>query len=1205
MASNSNTRSDALQSLFVYVRDTVTNEVTRLAIPADTQVGLADNPSELQLLGSLALTAAEYSLTPANFATVKLTGNDTIAALTINTSSFFPSSISAVLPLGVRDGYVQWIKDESGVGSDIPINVFTPDGSTIDGSSTFQFSGSFTSMGFYRRAGSWHLLIGGGGGGGGTISGTIYADLYASYVLTSASIHDPNARVLQAGTNVTLIDGGPGGNLVVNAFVSSSTGWVTAYNVLWANEPNQTFSSDGGYIIEGAVLHLTSAINGSQVGLPPQNINGSGLIMHPSTSSVYRTATSTGFGASRLAALFRLRLGDVIPNFDQSTPVRVWCWVASQNHVGVGLETDNGQQFMVESFRSWDHIYSRGNFGLAGSSNLGTIDEDLSLTTLRDNAFTLDGAFFSRDLFHWNVFMLELTEGVAGDEINGYYGFVTSSNWPTPSNMLLGYHAERGSEIGQPGNIFIPQSKDFYASFCAINGHPSAFPDFMTTFGGFRVDFLATGGSGSIGPIGPQGPPGTQGISASFNLVDLPNNPYSKVNFTNGVHAYEGLVGTAFVEADNHVVATLTGSTFSGPVIASPTAGFTGSLTQLTTGQAYIVGLGSVTVTTGALGQVIISGSSGTGTVTSITGAGGTSVTNVGGAYTVSSSVGADLYAAYVVLSASTEDINARRLIAGSNVVFTDNGPGSTLIIAAQVTTTGSSGGWTDTGTGLFTTSSVSIDSAGQTATTHGADEFFFVSGTVGLSGAEAKKAVFGGDVYVSGSLYVSGGITGSLTRTRDGNAYIAPAGPGISVATNSLGQVLVGNTKTGDDKASYLVIAVTASLPNDRAITAGTGISFSDTGPGGTLTISATGQSLSTAGGWTDAGHKLFTTSSISVDAQGRTADQIGSDIIVFFSGSIGNAPNTPGRQVVDLPDTWVSGSLIVTGGLSGSLQMLADGITRYLVGSGSVTVSTASNGQVTVFGSASTSFNKRGTFASRPAPGTSGSIYLCTDGPLSFFDDGTVWQPYLGSMPLVAVPLTSSFVAINAGGRSTTESDSKGGIFMNMTNGVAADDFRLIKKSSPGGAYTHTVHMIPTIQAVNFSGAGILWRQSSNGTCQFFGIFWDTAVTGLVAVIIRTETASNTGASPTFTFSSDVLAPTVLLQSMFSLGIWLRQVDDGTTNRTWSYSLDGQNFVQLATTGRTVTITPDEIGLWVGNVNSAGGATQAQSFFDSWFAG
>jgi hypothetical protein len=162
--SNS-TRSDAQQSLFVFVRDAITNKVTRLAIPTDTQIGMTDNPAELHLLGRLALATREYNLNRSNRATVQLTGNDTVAAVTIDTSSFLPTTITALLPDGAREGYVQFVKDESGVAGTVPIDIRSSDGSLIDGQNVFQITNNFSAMGFYRRVDGWHKLFATGGSG--------------------------------------------------------------------------------------------------------------------------------------------------------------------------------------------------------------------------------------------------------------------------------------------------------------------------------------------------------------------------------------------------------------------------------------------------------------------------------------------------------------------------------------------------------------------------------------------------------------------------------------------------------------------------------------------------------------------------------------------------------------------------------------------------------------------------------------------------------------------------------------------------------------------------------------------------------------------------------------------------------------------------------------------------------------------------------
>jgi hypothetical protein len=194
--------------------------------------------------------------------------------------------------------------------------------------------------------------------------------------------------------------------------------------------------------------------------------------------------------------------------------------------------------------------------------------------------------------------------------------------------------------------------------------------------------------------------------------------------------------------------------------------------------------------------------------------------------------------------------------------------------------------------------------------------------------------------------------------------------------------------------------------------------------------------------------------------------------------------------------------------------------------------------------------------------------------------------------------VPNLSALTAINAGGRATSVVDN-GGIYMSATNLTTADDFRSLKKSAPTAPYVFTVHLFPTLFNTNYSGAGVLWRASSTGNAQFFGVH---AYQNSMNILIRNESASNNGASPTYTTGTDLITIGADVIIAAGPGVWLQMVDDGVTNRLFRYSLDGLNFLTLVTTGRTTTITPDEIGVWIGNVNSGGTATVASGLFDSW---
>ncbi len=241
----------------------------------------------------------------------------------------------------------------------------------------------------------------------------------------------------------------------------------------------------------------------------------------------------------------------------------------------------------------------------------------------------------------------------------------------------------------------------------------------------------------------------------------------------------------------------------------------------------------------------------------------------------------------------------------------------------------------------------------------------------------------------------------------------------------------------------------------------------------------------------------------------------------------------------------------------------------------------------------------NMSGTYALRPQPGIAGRLYITTDGPLSFVDTGSAWTPVGGLyIPGTSTPAVSGLTSILAGGRAVTLSDSKGGIFMQATNATTADDYRIAKKAYPGGSYTMTVKVRPMLTAASYSGCGICWRQASNGYINTFGL---VMVAGVVQMICRNSTANNATASPTYTLSTDPVTLANAGNAALTDGIWLRLTDD-TTNRLWHYSYDGQNFIQFGTVGRTSFLTPDEVGIWVGNAYNTGTATNAGAFFESW---
>ena len=154
--------------------------------------------------------------------------------------------------------------------------------------------------------------------------------------------------------------------------------------------------------------------------------------------------------------------------------------------------------------------------------------------------------------------------------------------------------------------------------------------------------------------------------------------------------------------------------------------------------------------------------------------------------------------------------------------------------------------------------------------------------------------ATLTGSVF-TGVVSASAGLSGSIQRVGPGLSYLV-AGNLIAITSQSNGQIVIASTaSTTDVSASYITIGNTGSLPNERSLTAGTGLTLTDGGANSTATFA------------------------------------INNSVVATLTGSV------------------FTGVVSASAGLSGSLQRVGPGL-PYLLASGAITTTTMSNGQVII---------------------------------------------------------------------------------------------------------------------------------------------------------------------------------------------------------------------------------------------------------------
>ena len=345
--------------------------------------------------------------------------------------------------------------------------------------------------------------------------------------------------------------------------------------------------------------------------------------------------------------------------------------------------------------------------------------------------------------------------------------------------------------------------------------------------------------SGSSAPSGFQNAP----AQAEYLLLALTSalpqgrliSPGAGITMTDG-----GPFNTFTIGIDNRVVATVTGTTFTGPVVAK--GGLSGSLQMLTDGHSpYLVAGSGILLVTNSLGQVVI-----------------TNLGNAASTIALSSLLqNAVIFSPVRYLTSGTQlpTSSIGSLTTGvefypidqciiSGVRFYWAGPATTIhasLWSGSILLTSSS--VSVTGPGIYSSlfsSSYTITGSGGVNTSHYV-AIWDTSGAHYTSSPDAEKPfpvtlpLLGGPLFYFTSFWQwASGNVAPVNDIPSTDRY--PVEPILSLISASTAFA----TNGADPNAAYALLVATSSLPLARTMVAGRGMAVTDNGPGSTVVFTS-----------------------------------------------------------------------------------------------------------------------------------------------------------------------------------------------------------------------------------------------------------------------------------------------------------------------------------------------------------------------------
>lgn len=614
------TKSDAQQSFFIFVQDTNNGKIKRIAVPGDLQVGLLNNPASLELLGRLTVSTCEFIATASNKGSFQLSDHNTISVIT---TTVVPDSgrLLVQLPTSPKVGQLHFIKDGSGTAGGYPIDILSPSGVLIDGETLKTITDSYGTIALFWHGTSWKVLINGGSGGSGSGASTS-----ASYLTVNAESGLTSERRLLSSSNISTTDNGAGSTFVLN---------LTDTGVVAGSYSNPTLTVDA----KGRISTIASSIPpnpsasyivvSSESSLPNERVLSASLGIQIIDAGANSTI-SIGIKNSEIATLTGSTFsGQVVVQGGLSGSLQQLSSGLSYLVAGtnVTINSQSNGQVIISATPGADSPITGSWADVSGSyitiTNTGSLPNERSLAVSSDMLLADGGAGGSVTIGLSAINSFKLTQ--IPDVSASYITIASTGSLPNErtlavsSDLSLSLGAAGGSATIalSPINSFkLTQIPDVSASYVVISTTGSLPNERALSVSSDLA--LSDGGAGSsatlsLSPINSFKLTQIPDVSASYITIASTGSLPNERTLTAGtglIRTDDGAGNAVTLSINDNIVATVSGTRFTGPVSAS--SGLSGSLQQVVSGLSYLVAGTNVTITSQSNGQIRISSTSGT-----------------------------------------------------------------------------------------------------------------------------------------------------------------------------------------------------------------------------------------------------------------------------------------------------------------------------------------------------------------------------------------------------------------------------------------------------------------------------------------------------------------------------------------------------------------------------------------------------------------